>query len=92
MSVHSALWLHFEPAWILNFNFDADPDPPCHFDANPDPDPASQNDTDPEHRYGSCTSTDMLIFWYLVVLLQEKQEFSLHVKLTVIFFRNAAEK
>ncbi len=39
-------WLHFEPQQLLNFDFDADPDPAFH--PNADADPVSQNDADPD--------------------------------------------
>jgi hypothetical protein len=31
-------FLHFEPSYLLNFNFDADPDPALQNEADPDPD------------------------------------------------------
>ncbi len=46
--------LHFEPLQLLNFDFDADPDPAFDFDADPafhsdaDLDPAYLNDADPD--------------------------------------------
>jgi hypothetical protein len=61
--VHGPPWFHFEPPQLLDFDFDAgpDPDPALDFDAEPDtafhsdsaPDlyPASRNDEDldPQH-------------------------------------------
>jgi hypothetical protein len=60
LSVQGTLWLHFEPLQLLNFDFDANPDPDPDFDVDADPfpnpsvysdaepDPASQNDVDPD--------------------------------------------
>jgi hypothetical protein len=36
VSVQGPPWLYFEPSRLLNFIFDADPDPNFDFDADPD--------------------------------------------------------
>ncbi len=47
MSVAASPRLYFEPLKLLNFDFNADPDPSFHTNADPDPDPASKNNVDP---------------------------------------------
>ncbi len=54
MSVHGPPGLHFKPLKLLNFGFNADPDPAFH--SNVDPDPASKNNKDPDPQ--SCIKTD----------------------------------
>ncbi len=46
----SAYALHgsIQPLTILNFDFNADPDPAFHSNAGPDPDPAYRNNADPD--------------------------------------------
>ncbi len=61
------LRLHCELPQLLNFGFNADPDPSLDFDVNPDPtlhsdadpdpDPASQNDADPDPQHFSYPVT-----------------------------------
>jgi hypothetical protein len=46
VSVHGHPQLYFEPLKLLNFDFNADPDPDFHFNA--DPGPASKNNADPD--------------------------------------------
>jgi hypothetical protein len=38
--------LFFEPVKLLNFDFDADPDPAFYSNADPEPDLASKNNAD----------------------------------------------
>ncbi len=66
------------PSWatqLLNFGFDADPNPDpdaaFHSDADPDLAPASQNDADPDPQTGlSCNFTHayLHLFQYCTVL------------------------
>ncbi len=51
-SVQGPLELHFEPPQLLNFDFDANPDPDPAFDvdrqSNPIPNPSFHSDADPD--------------------------------------------
>jgi hypothetical protein len=62
VSVHGPLWFNFQPPKLLNFDFDADPDPAFESGAVPDPvfysyaDLDSQNDADPCGYGSGCTT------------------------------------
>jgi hypothetical protein len=49
VSVHGPTRLHFKPLKLLNFDFNAGPDPAFHYNA--DPDPASKNNADPDPQF-----------------------------------------
>ncbi len=46
VSVHGPLRFYFEPPKLLNYDFNADPDPDPAFHHNVDPNPASKNNAD----------------------------------------------
>ncbi len=52
VSVHGPPLRHFELLKLLNFDFNADPDPAFHSNADLDPDLAAKNKADPDqHPY-----------------------------------------
>jgi hypothetical protein len=65
LSVHGPPWPHVKPQKLLNFDFNADPDPAFLSNADPDPDPASQNNTDPgPDRKVSCFQALISLFLF----------------------------
>jgi hypothetical protein len=59
-------WLYFEPPKLLNFDFDADPDPAFHSNANPKP--ASKNNADPDSQRG--LKEKLVTYIYLLCRIQ----------------------
>jgi hypothetical protein len=55
---------------LLNFDFNADPEPAFHSNANADPDPASKNNADPDPQP-----------WLMALLIPGREE--CYVRLTV---------
>jgi hypothetical protein len=55
VSVHVLSWLYFQPLELLNFDFNADPDPAFRSSADSDPGPVSYINADPYDGPGSAS-------------------------------------
>jgi hypothetical protein len=65
--------LHFELLKLMNFDFNADPDPAFHFNAEPEP--ASQNNADPCRSASAilvCTGS-ILVFYMKELSVSTRQ-------------------